>query len=156
MNACEIESQISEIKPLFRNCSRVRRTTYRDTEFRSELQAAWACFFDIREIVYESDPMLALETWRPVFYIQPPDSVAEVKPYMNLAQWKTDTATLDMIRSWFVGEFTVTLLGASPLMKSNFELTIGPDLKFEELPFGDPREVARDWMEARSIVRKQE
>lgn len=46
-----------------------RPTMYKGREYTSELEAAWACFFDLRGTIAEYEPLLDLKAWRPDFHI---------------------------------------------------------------------------------------
>src|SRR5947209_8802638 len=99
-----------------------RPTEYKGTMFRSELEAAWAAFFDGNNIQWEYEAFGVTPLWRPDFYIRPtsePSSFpVEVKPYQNKSQWENDIATLNKIKSSLAdpntGLFQVGLFGSSP------------------------------------------
>jgi hypothetical protein len=142
-----------------------RPTTYKDTKFRSELEAAWAAFFDIRGIAHEYEPILELEFWRPDFSItlmgDPTDIVlAEVKPYASSQMWMDDTDTLRKIHESFQKEFLVLLLGASPALPANLRFGLGPNgelldnaTMFSSINFGDEDRLSEDWSRAKNLVR---
>lgn len=150
---------------IFKYTTKARPTTYNGINFRSELEAAWAAFFDLRSIAYEYEPLLNLKAWRPDFSITVNDpfddfALAEVKSYVSLTQWKEDSDTLLKIRDSFSSSCVVSLLGVNPLLPANFLFTIAEDMagnpadyKFERLDFGDDSDsIKKDWLRARNTV----
>jgi hypothetical protein len=141
----------------FKYTRTARETTYKGTKFRSELEAAWAAFFDIRGIKWEYEPFYRGDTWRPDFSIKIVDDyqLAEVKPYSKLQEWKEDNETLNKIRTTFKKDDDVfaILLGASPLFPSNFIMGILLDsARFEDIRFGE-EDLEEQWAAAKNTVR---
>lgn len=155
-----------------------RPTMYKGREYTSELEAAWACFFDLRGTIAEYEPLLDLKAWRPDFHITiqeeqlieeelggavtvvPPEFIlAEIKPYYTLDQWKDDKKTLSKIKDSFVSGFRVCLLGGNPVMNANFIFGVNPDPDhpdnpiFDKLDFGETTIVKQDWERARNTVK---
>jgi hypothetical protein len=80
-------------------------TMYAGTQFRSRLEARWACFFDLAGWTWEYEP-IDLVGWSPDFYVTFPcthadcwgghELLVEVKPFFDVAQFKAHkVATLD-------------------------------------------------------------
>lgn len=137
-----------------------RPTMYNGTKYRSELEAAWAAFFDIRGIRSEYEPALDLEEWRPDFFIALEErqyELAEVKPYLSQAQWLNDKSTLRKITKSLQGSVLAVLLGASPLVPCSFIFRISPE-GIEDVPefvplFPEPdAQLAEDWKRAKNMV----
>lgn len=63
-------------------------TTYKGINFRSRLEAKWACFFDLLEWRWEYEPV-DLNKWIPDFVINGVDFpiYVEVKPFFNVDDW---------------------------------------------------------------------
>jgi|SRR5271166_5174863 len=141
----------------FRYTIMARPTMYNGTKYRSELEAAWAAFFDIRGINSEYEPALDLTSWRPDFLIRVADDflLAEVKPFLTVEQWKS-SGVLQKVAESIQGSSMAVLLGASPLTPSNFLFKIEPlpieNPTFEPLPFGDVERVEQDWKRAKNTV----
>ncbi len=142
----------------FRYTVSARPTMYSGTKYRSELEASWACFFDIRGIHFEFEPALDLLSWKPDFLIRIQDSfeLAEVKPFISEKQWK-ESGTLKKINESLQGSTLAILLGVSPLTPSNFIFRITSvhgleNPEFEELNFGPADDVKRDWARAKNTV----
>jgi hypothetical protein len=155
-------------KPVFKYTTKSRPTVYKDIQFSSELEAAWASLFDLRSIVYEYEPLLDLKSWRPDFHIRIPSFsldenekdtfvLAEVKPYLDRVQWLSDTFTLNKIINSFDGDFQVVLLGVSPLVKvSNmvWGRNVNPETAENiHLCLFDPDNLQQDWNRAKSTVK---
>lgn len=134
-----------------------RPTFYNGTQYRSELEAAWAAFFEIRGITFEYEPALDLREWRPDFMLQIQDcfEFAEVKPFISVEQWKS-SGILEKIASSLEGKKISILLGASPLVAASFIFKIESlpieQPEFEVLDFGDLKDVERDWKRAKNAV----
>jgi len=133
-------------------------TLYHGTVYGSELEAAWAAFFDLRGIVYEYEPAVALNGWRVDFAIELVDGAfgpGAVKPYRSRREWEADKPTLARMTEALGGRSEdVVLLGASAIMPSSFMFRMaGPE--FELIDFGDPEDVANDWKHPRAPVRRQ-
>src|SRR3990167_8069916 len=72
-------------------------TEYKYIQFRSRLEAHWACFFDSLNWYWEYEPV-DLEGWTPDFFIRQPcghsecggfhEIYCEVKPYRNVEQFE--------------------------------------------------------------------
>jgi len=130
---------------------------YNGTKYRSELEAAWAAFFDIRGINSEYEPALDLVSWKPDFLIRVADEflLTEVKPFLTVAQWKS-SGVLEKVAESIQGNNMAVLLGASPLTPSSFLFRIEPlpidNPKFEPLTFGEIEDVERDWKRAKNTV----
>lgn len=151
---------------IFKYTKKARPTEYGGRTYRSELEASWAAFFDLRTITYEYEPLIDLVAWRPDFHISLIDGddfvLAEVKPYLKMDQWKNDSPTLGKINDSFLGiGFRVVLLGASPLLPANCLFGINPDVigpigpenpKFDRLDFGDADILKDDWSRAKNEV----
>ena len=150
---------------VFKHSIKARPTTYNGIDFRSELEASWACFFDIRNISYDYEPLVNLAAWRPDFQItlaaenlesDPGYVLTEVKPYLTLENWKQDADTVRKISKSFVGGFLVVLLGSSPLVPANFMFGIDADseVKFDPISFGDDDKLTQEeWTKAKNAVR---
>ena len=146
-----------------------RTTMYKGVEFRSELEAAWAAFFDLRDIKYEYEPLLNLPTWRPDFLITfnlykencaiydvigQEQVLVEIKPFTK--QW-----TYDILKKIYDSTqdqgLMVILLGASPGVPIRTNV---PDCydRYTDWPRWsgcssrgtDPED---DWIEAKNTVR---
>ncbi len=150
----------------FRYTVTARPTLYGGTRYRSELEAAWAAFFDIRGINSEYEPALDLLSWKPDFCIRIQTGLddnlepvydfnfAEVKPFLNLQQWK-DSGQLKKIADSLPNTWTA-LLGVNPMVSANFIFSISPlpeeTPTFEPLIFGELEDVERDWKRAKNAV----
>src|ERR1700722_6627185 len=141
----------------FRYTQRARPTVYNGTNYRSELEAAWAAFFDIRGIISEYEPALDLISWRPDFHVSLRDGdfvLAEVKPYLSEEQWRADKATLFKINESISGVKMAVLLGVSPIVPANFIFKITQEGGLPEFPefmpleFGPIEDVTADWKRA--------
>lgn len=148
--------------------TRKARITYFDGKrYDSELEASWAAFFKLRGIVYEPYPAIGLATWRPDFQINLNSSnlLVEIKPFSGLGQWKqyndlTEKITASHADDWF----TVALLGTTPTSATSFYFTrCPPDTEldpsdtefteeFDDIDFGDPRDIMLSWNEARNLT----
>lgn len=145
-----------------------RTTSYNGIEFRSELEAAWAAYFDLRKIKYEYEPLLNLPFWRPDFNLDlylydslynfmtgegesfRADILVEVKPYTT-DQWHSDSETIDKIKK---SHRQVVLLGInSSVILSNIPQKYTSSLRL----YGENPEcgnsVEDDWIEAKNTVR---
>lgn len=134
-----------------------RPTMYNGTQYRSELEAAWAAYFNIRGINSEYEPALDLISWRPDFLLRVGDDflLTEVKPFLNAAQWK-NSGVLQKVAESIQGSTMAVLLGVSPLVPANFLFKIVPlpveNPVFEPLSFGETEDVERDWKRAKNEV----
>jgi hypothetical protein len=141
----------------FRYTVTARPTFYNGTQYRSELEAAWAAFFELRGINSEYEPALDLISWRPDFLIRVGDDfqLAEVKPFLNVEQWK-NSGVLQKVAESLQGSTLAVLLGVSPISPSNFLFRIVPlpveNPEFEPLSFGETEDVERDWKRAKNAV----
>ena len=141
----------------FRYAVTARPTFYNGTQYRSELEAAWAAFFELRGINSEYEPALDLISWRPDFLIRVDDDfqLAEVKPFLNVEQWK-NSGVLQKVAESLQGSTLAVLLGVSPISPSNFLFRIVPlpveNPEFEPLSFGETEDVERDWKRAKNAV----
>ena len=141
----------------FRYTVTARPTFYNGTQYRSELEAAWAAFFELRGINSEYEPALDLISWRPDFLIRVDDDfqLAEVKPFLNVEQWK-NSGVLQKVAESLQGSTLAVLLGVSPISPSNFLFRIVPlpveNPEFEPLSFGETEDVERDWKRAKNAV----
>lgn len=141
----------------FRYTVTARPTFYNGTQYRSELEAAWAAFFELRGINSEYEPALDLISWRPDFLIRVGDDfqLAEVKPFLNVEQWK-NSGVLQKVAESLQGSTLAVLLGVSPISPSNFLFRIVPlpveNPEFEPLSFGETEDVGRDWKRAKNAV----
>jgi hypothetical protein len=147
-------------KIVFKYTQSARPTLYKGTEFRSELEAAWAAFFNRRGIIWDYEPLLDLNTWRPDFSIKTDEQqrLVEVKPYQSLANWKSDTSTLNKIQTSFSSNRDVfaILLGASPILPANFIFGFPFDDgigQLDPIDMGDDMALSRDWNWAKNEVR---
>jgi hypothetical protein len=132
--------------------------------FRSELEAAWAAFFNIREIQYEYEPLLNLATWRPDFSITLRNSesivLVEVKPFASKRIWEDNRHVLDKIKESYDQEFMVVLLGSSPLLPANFifglrykeETPFDLEEVWHSLNLGEEDRITEDWKLAKNEV----
>jgi hypothetical protein len=134
-------------------------TLYNGTRFRSELEASWAAFFDLRGIVAEYEPAVAFQCWRPHYAIAlvgEADSpfakfaFAEVKPYHSQDQWGKDLTTLSNITRALRGTSAI-LLGSSAILPSSFMFRMEEE-QFEPITFGPSEDVTSDWKKARNMV----
>src|ERR1017187_67978 len=141
----------------FRYTVTARPTFYNGTQYRSELEAAWAAFFELRGFNSEYEPALDLISWRPDFLIRVDDDfqLAEVKPFLNVEQWK-NSGVLQKVAESLQGSTLAVLLGVSPISPSNFLFRIVPlpveNPEFEPLSFGETEDVERDWKRAKNAV----
>ena|SRR5579863_5365564 len=141
----------------FRYTKTARPTLYNGTNYRSDLEASWAAFFDIRGITAEYEPALDLVSWRPDFLIRVDTTfeLAEVKPFISEEQWRGSRDILCKITESLHGSTLAILLGGSPLVPANFLFRILPNSEgheFESLTFGPTEDVLRDWKRAKNIV----
>ena len=141
----------------FRYTIAARPTFYNGTKYRSELEAAWAAFFETRGINAEYEPALDLLSWKPDFLLRIGDDfqLTEVKPFLSLQQWKA-SGQLEKIAESLQGSKIAILLGVSPLTPSSFIFKIEPlpveNPTFEIIDFGDLSDVERDWKRAKNEV----
>ena len=139
----------------FRYTISARPTLYNGTQYRSELEATWAAFFELRGINAEYEPALDLISWRPDFLVRVADDflLTEVKPFLNIDQWKS-SGVLQKVTESLQGSSMAVLLGVSPLIPSNFLFRIEPlpveNPMFESLTFGE--DVESDWKRAKNAV----
>lgn len=146
---------------MFKYTRASRPTTYKQTEFRSELEASWAAFFDIRGIIWEYEPLLNLSTWRPDFLLETKEDqkqLTEVKPYLTLQDWEQDTLTIHKIINAFQNKNKVfaILLGASPLAECCFSFGLSgieKNIPMFEPIFINDEDVSLDWNRAKNTVR---
>src|SRR5258707_1271038 len=129
-------------------------TLYNVTRFRSELEASWAAFFDLRGIVAEYEPAVAFQCWRPHYAIALVGDfvLAEVKPYHSQDQWRKDLTTLSNITQ-ALRDTSAILLGSSAILPSSFKFWITME-EFEPVTFGPSEDVTADWKKARNMVRR--
>jgi len=145
------------MKQPFKYTATARPTLYNGTQYRSELEAAWAAYFNIRGINSEYEPALDLISWRPDFLLRINDDflLTEVKPFLNSEQWK-NSGVLKKVAESIQGSTMAVLLGVSPLVPANFLFKIEPlpieIPTFEPLLFGEPEDVERDWKRAKNEV----
>lgn len=101
-------------------------TKYKDTMFRSRLEAQWAAFFDLAGIDWEYEPC-DLEGWCPDFALTLAGATvyAEVKPVALVKEGTPDRLALPKHASFEKAEKQwsnawVLLLGASPQTDSDY------------------------------------
>lgn len=68
-------------------------TLYRDVQFRSRLEARWACFFDLAHWKWEYEP-IDLEGWTPDFRVEFPCSHSECRTWINGKEMNYGSHTL--------------------------------------------------------------
>jgi hypothetical protein len=81
------------------------QTTYRETKFRSRLEARWAVFFDVVGFVWHYEPeAYALEgqAYLPDFFLPDLDSFFEIKPTVEYDQSKPEGLCLLLKRDVYV------------------------------------------------------
>lgn len=96
-------------------------TFYKGVEYRSRLEARWACFFDLIGWKFEYEPF-DLDYYIPDFLLvgQHP-TLVEVKPYASLDEFKPLAANLPK------APYPFLLVGSTPFNRSEYwdEPTIG-------------------------------
>jgi hypothetical protein len=148
----------------FQFTSHARPTTYRGVNFRSELEAAWAAFFDLRGIEWEYEPLLQ-SSWIPDFLIKLKHddetetyACAEVRPFDCQKQWEAEPNLLEKIRDASPEGRVVILLGVSSwIPTASYIFNCFPQTgqaTLEEMSFGDEdSRMSEDWTRARTAVR---
>lgn len=144
-----------------------RPTYFEGRRYNSGLEASWAAFFRNKGIVFEYEPDLGLKTWYPDFIINlnSGNMLAEVKPFSSISQWRAEPELLKKISASLDKDgFEVALLGISPTISSSFYYRVfppDPELEpdgteptedFEDIDFGDPKDVLTKWNLARNEV----
>lgn len=138
---------------------------YNERWFDSELEAAWAAFFDQRSIIHEYHPSMGYYEWNPDFLVNlgQGNMLAEVKPISKITEWKNYTELQAKIQKTQDPEcFMVAFLGLSPATETSFYYSLQPPdpefdppnaeprISLERIDFGDPEETLVSWSRARN------
>lgn len=106
------------------------QTRYRGYEFRSRLEAKWACFFDLCGWRWAYEPP-ELPGWIPDFAVGDYATLVEVRPYFDSHLWHERREAI--MASGYRGR--VILLGADPVWLSPATMHDGPQIGWLHVPF---------------------
>lgn len=140
----------------------IEAQNYNGIIYRSSLEEVWSIFLELRGIVAEYEPAVAVRGWCPRFAIVLTNgevALAEVKPYLSRSEWLADSETLFKITSALEERTTspyALLLGTSAILPSCFTFTmVEGKPRFEPSDFGNDDDARYDWKQATVTVRRR-